>query len=467
MSELGQSDDSDDRADVWTLSMTVKFARTQIDVIGALADYGAEGLQTDRRGVMVIPAGELRRQSNEFSNAHNMRDNAVLLRCDKKGTRRHTDILTQVRASAKAGARVALVAKPEDSVLIPRLVADQATDISIPVVVVPSSFKDLVGRIYHGEGESLYLHCTGTRQSMSMREYTERARASLVDTSPKDSESDSEQEPEPKRFPAPEPEPEPELATVARAVSWKSPETPSRWAVGFDSMDAAARLYKTTTRPETKVNVLHEKHPDIPKEVLTEALQRTGGQIDAASAAVVEWAGKNPDWNSRMQLGFGGAAVPEAVPHDTAGPVSSGTTAPAQRQVQFRSHVPTEPEPEDGIKTKPVERSHEVAKLRKERSELVEMVKVAESVAEARNKIATDLMHERDKLKEQLARVTRERDSVTRERDALREKVEEMADENQRLQNAGVLSLSRALSFSLSLPLSLPPRPSPPPLLSL
>ena len=187
MSELGQSDDDDDREDVWTLSMTVTYGRRQIDVIGALADYGAESLQTDRRGVMVIPAGDFLKTS-EFSNAQAMRDNAVLLRCEKKGTRRHQDILTQVRAAAKAGACIALVAKPEDSVLIPRLVvaADQP-DISIPVVAVPSSFKDLVGSVYHGEGETLYLHCTGPRQSMPMREYTQRARATLVDTSPKDS----------------------------------------------------------------------------------------------------------------------------------------------------------------------------------------------------------------------------------------------------------------------------------------
>ena len=222
-----------------------------------------------------------------------------------------------------------------------------------------------------------------------MREYTQRARATLVDTSTKDSESDSEPEPEPQRMPAPEPEPEPE--TVARGVSWKLPGPPSGWAVGFDSMDAAARLYKTTTRPEAKVNVLHERHLEIPKEVLTQALQQSGGDTDAASALVDEWAVTNPDWKDwkgQMQLGVDGAAgpeavprgrqqrkstaVPEAVPHDTASPVAKGAASHAE--VRVHSPIPTEPEPQ---RTRPVERSHDVAKLRKERSALAEMAIVA------------------------------------------------------------------------------------------
>jgi archaellum component FlaC len=402
-----EDDDDDEPQNLWTVVMTVTCGEAQIPVIGALAQYGANSLQTDARGVKIVPAGRFLK-THEFTNGQAMRGNAVCLPFVRTG-RVHRSIMTRVRAAENAGASVALVAKPDSMTLLPRSTpTDDGSGISIPVVVVPTSFKEVVANAYDEE-ETLYLRCTSSPEFMAVGDYKEHASAALMPAPPEDQlelESELEQ---------PEPEPEPEPETQAR-VSFDERLRASRgWVEGYDNIDAASRLYKTTTRSEVKVTDLHERYPEASKEDLARALEEAHGNIDRASALLADW-----------------SAVDTAVARETESESESESESapePERARAGIEEGVPRN----TSVLNNPA--SGDAQRLRRERSALAsanlagaQLREEAIHLLQARTKAADTALRQEQHAK---AELKRELKAVKRELNTARSEMERLGQEHQ------------------------------------
>jgi hypothetical protein len=270
MQASSDSEDSEDERELLlSADLTVAYEGGSEQFVGAVAEYGAQSLSTAGTAGIEIVAAKTRGTSEQFENAQEMQDKAVLVSAvsteGDSSQPLQKIVLDKARRAQAAGARVVLIAHEDDGnrVFRPRKVpGEDGRDIEVLVLgVADKRFKATIGQALFEESV-VRLHCTKPFERQMAKQHRRRATSFSSMTS-----LDTE--------PEPEPEPEPELSRTG------SRSTVS-WVDGYDHLNTAGELWSTTTRPEGKVAELHRRFPRAKPEAIQRALDEAQGDLEEA-----------------------------------------------------------------------------------------------------------------------------------------------------------------------------------------